>query len=171
MAKTNKKLSLDTTETNETPTEQPTEGFSRQKIGTQVVQHDLFKLLPAKMVKDVSYNPDAPILVHLDHCHIYHTVDSNGKAMTESSPVGNHHHKVIVDEVEGKLKVYVSEAMRYVKRGKKVFESPLANDHHTHEVQYLGSHEVKARELNTEFVKLQSQMAATVPGPVEGILG
>ena len=153
--------------------------------GTEEVDHDLFKLQVARMKKDVSYDGQMPEFVHFEHCHIYHTVDSNGRKMDETNAVGGHFHKIEVvpaSEEGGVPTLKVSAPMKYIKQKKKGVKGKFEKvavpvefsdgtiDNHTHEVEYLGSEKIKKRQANVEFAKLDAAMKAQQNPSVEGVL-
>lgn len=74
--------------------------------GQQKVHHDLFKLTLAKMKKNVGIDEQVPDIEKVDHVHFYRTVDSNGKALLASAPVGGHHHNVkILFDQKGNIQI------------------------------------------------------------------
>lgn len=128
------------------------EGVSVGRVfrGEQKVHHDLFRLQLAKMLKNVGIDDQAPDVEKVDHTHFYRTVDSNGKSLAASAPVGGHHHNVKVSyddkgniqmavDASGKIKrdaegkpyilAEISGPMRWVKKkvkGKwRRFEEPM----------------------------------------------
>lgn len=150
---------------------------TQQRIykGTQVLDHDLFKLKVAKMRKDVSYDGE-PDYVQFEHCHIFHTIDSNGKKQDTCSPVGGHFHEVRVVQKPGQVPTLeVSGPMKYVmkKFGKKFKKVPEPLDpevdSHTHEVEYLGSERITPRTPNMEFAKLDAAVRAHQSPTIENV--
>lgn len=117
--------------------------------------HDLFKMLPATMKKNVSFKKFQPQIEEFEHCHIFHTVDSRGKAQLSSSAVGGHFHDVEWSvSSTGEFQIKCSEPFQIVtvvtkagmtKKEKRpvAFEDGINDktikDTHTHEFQYLGS--------------------------------
>jgi hypothetical protein len=66
--------------------------------GSREIRHDLFKLMPAKMVKNNGWKHKQPILTRLEHCHIFHSRnEKTGKINKHTSPTGNHFHEIKVD--------------------------------------------------------------------------
>jgi hypothetical protein len=122
------------------------------------VTHDLFKLLPATMKKNVSYKKFQPELVEMEHAHIFHTVDSRGKKQTSCSAVGGHFHDVEVTvAADGSFHLICSEPYHIVTKTTKTgmtkkekvhvsFEDGnndiIIKDTHTHEFEYKGSEEL-----------------------------
>ncbi len=151
--------------------------------------HDLFKLAVATMEKNVSYD-DKPDVVKLEHCHIYHTIDSSGKPQNTSTAVGGHFHMVEVIAGDGGVPTLkVGPPVKWVKkrvRGvmKKIMQpiflesasvdddgrpdnAERHKDTHTHEVLYLGSEEITLRKPNIEAGKVTAAIAqreATIAG-------
>lgn len=142
--------------------------------GEQFIDHDLFKLLPAEMTRNVSYN-DQPRWEKFMHGHIYHTVDSNGRKLSECAPVGTHFHVMTVTiGPDGKPQASCSKPMRRVNRkvkGRTVQVTvEVEDDDHTHEVEYRGSERIKIRQYNSEYAKFQQGLADKAPKPIAGIV-
>lgn len=147
--------------------------------GTQTVDHDLYKLKVATMKKDIGWNPKKPDMVAIEHVHIFHTIDSNGKRQTACGQVGGHHHDVeVIHGAEGHAPtIKVSGPRIYIRNedGMKV-SVPLNRpgirngDYHTHEVEYLNSEKIKIRETSLEFAKFQSAMTQVQSPKVEGVV-
>ena len=133
------------------------------------LDHDLFKLEPSTMKKNVSFT-DVPSYVSLEHCHIYHTISSDGKRQTQCSPTGGHFHvvEIVKEATETEppvLKVgppvkYAWQRNRRTKHTQKIAVPFDEGDDHRHIVQYVRSEKIRPRKLNTEFVKYQSSQAA-----------
>ncbi len=145
---------------------------------TQEVDHDLFKLKPASMKKNVSFT-DEPRYEFFEHCHIFHTVDSNGKPQEACTPVGGHVHKIEVVHEGGVPALKVSPAMHWVRRKKgarfqrmlvPITETDPDGDDHTHASMYLGSERIKLRESSLEFAKFDAAMRAKENPTVEGVV-
>lgn len=141
----------------------------------------LFKLQTAKMIKNTSWNKDAPELHSVDHQHFFHTKDSSGKNMEHSTAQGGHFHimTLTVDPVTGEPKAVCSGPKKYIqKKGKRFIvdlpeyeqyddEGNKVRDRHTHEVVYERSSLIKPRKVNAESVKIESAEAAKtqkIPG-------
>lgn len=152
---------------------------------SQEVDHDLFKLTVAKMIKNGGFNPDVPMIEHHEHTHWFHTVDSSGRPQVASTPTGGHHHavKVIVGK-DGVPTLEVSEPRRWVKRKVrgtrnkfKRVEEPVfigtgedaEKDTHTHDVQYCGSEKITLRQPNVEAAKFESALKAQREPTIEGV--
>lgn len=127
--------------------------------------HDLYKLTVAPMLKNISWT-DVPEYTSIEHCHFFHTIDSDGKAQTTSTHVGGHFHEIEIIPVDGGV------AMVRCKGGpKKVGKAKVKGiwkktaipydeeDTHTHDVQYISSCEIKPRVNNTEALKVISTEA------------
>lgn len=158
----------------------PMQRRERVYKGTREVDHDLFKLEVAKMRKNVSYT-DVPDVREIEHCHLFHTVDSNGKKQVASNQVGGHHHDIeVTADADGVPTLKVSEPRRWVLkkvRGKNqrvsvpIFLNSEKDewDNHTHAVTYLGSEKITLRAPNVEAAKIET-MARAKTAPVEGVL-
>jgi hypothetical protein len=176
-------LEGDAGEEDEAPAATPTVIKRQVRIykSTQEIDHDLFKLEPAMMRKNVSFT-EIPQVERFEHCHIFHTVDSNGKKQVGSTAVGGHHHPVkVVVNADGVPTLEVGEPRRWVKRkvrGVMVrVEEPIylnaeqdERDSHTHEVTYLGSEKIMLRKPNVEFAKLDGELKAKREPSIDGVL-
>ena len=155
----------------ETQTTQPI--IQRELKGERKVHHDLFKLLPANMLKNESFT-EMPRYVETEHCHFFHTVDSSGKVQTQTHEVGGHFHKIEVYHSGGVPEIRVSPAMKWVKvkkYGQSTKEAvPVAHDNHTHDVQYVFSEEVTVRQTNIEAAKALAQLEAKKPSSLDGVI-
>ena len=115
----------------------------------------------------------------VEHCHFFHTVDSDGKELTNSSSIGGHFHKMeVVKDGDGVPHVKcVSGPVRLAKKknrrtGKwEKITAPINDyDYHTHDIEYLKSEEITVRKTNVEAVQVQTIMAQKV-APVNGVVG
>ena len=119
---------------------EPNRVFANQ----MTIASDLFKLEPANMSKNTSWNDKAPILIPVEHCHFFRTYDSNGKRMDVCNHVGGHSHKVTVTvNRSGDLIAECSPAI-----------NTKFNDSHTHAVTYLRSDKVQRRVMNKEATEV-----------------
>lgn len=158
----------------------PQKRMPRIYKGTQEIDHDLFKLEVGTMVKDVSYN-DKPDLVKIEHVHLFHTVDSNGRAQETCTPVGGHCHKItVVRNADGVPSIQVGPPVKYIrKKVKGVYKKVLApiildeeedtRDTHTHAVTYMGSEKIQLRRTNPEFAKFEATVTAQQTPSVDGV--
>jgi len=154
--------------------------------GSQELPHDLFKLKVASMKRNVSYT-DVPIIDHIEHVHIFHTIDSSGKRQTESTPVGGHFHQIEVHHnAMGVPHLVVGPAMKWVKKRVKgqrkakrvavpvrwqIGEDEWETDNHTHQSEYLGSEMIHLRKSNPEAAKAETAIRMKMePPPVEGVM-
>jgi hypothetical protein len=157
---------------------------SRIYKGTQQIDHDLFKLKVALMTKNVSFT-DRPELVEFEHCHIFHTYDSNGKKQDTCSAVGGHFHPIVVRQgKDGVPVIEVGPPRKWVLkrirgRNQRVMApidlgdtdkngNPLF-DEHTHEVDYLGSERITLRQSNVEFAKMEASIKARQEPSIDGV--
>lgn len=139
----------------------------RRMKGEKVVYHDLFKLEPATFKKILGVaderllrtNPNAVRMADVEHCHFFHSVDSNGRPQKYSSSIGGHCHeiKITIDE-NGEFVAECGPPM--VKRGNSRVEMKNSYDFHTHEIEYVESHDFKARKANVEAVKYKLNFEA-----------
>lgn len=132
--------------------------------------HDLFKLKVAVMLRNESvFENDAPNLIRLEHCHVFHTITSDGKKQTRSSSIGGHFHKMEIVEQQGeglppKVRCISGPMKEVVKlvHGKRVKVEVPANDFddHTHEIEYDRSNVIVERTRNVEAAKAEAQINA-----------
>lgn len=108
-----------------------------------------FKLSAAMMLKDISPFKNDPMIVSLDHCHFYHTFDSNGNELKSSNSVGGHYHDIELHVIDGKWKATCSYP-----RSNKTSRELLERDKHTHEIVYLKSSEIKLRKINEQAMQM-----------------
>ena len=147
---------------------------ARSYFGQSILDHDLFKLAAAPMVRNTSYEGQVPKLIDIEHCHIYHTIDSSGRKMDTCSAVGGHFHMMKVNQTEGGVpQVTCSPAMRYVLqkingRLQRVMTT-VPGDDHTHEVVYLGSQKIQPRQLNAEGARTIAALEAPYKASVTDI--
>jgi len=169
----------------------PLKSIAREYKNQGDVDHDLFKLTVAKMKKNVSWN-DSPEIVDMEHCHMFHTVDSSGKRLDQSSAIGGHFHPIKVVAVEGQVpRLEVGPARKWVMKKKNgalvrtavpivlVAEfnddengnsQPLI-DNHSHGAVYLGSEKIKLRQANMEAAKFESALKLQREPAVDGVFG
>lgn len=122
--------------------------------------HDLFKLAPAMMKKNTSYDKKKVTLIDVEHGHFFHSADRKGKPNKFTTATGGHYHEVSVDwnkvGPNGGPVVHVGPALREktilmndgVRRKVRdhLVEWPTVlnnrnttlKDDHTHTVEYLG---------------------------------
>lgn len=156
----------------------------RQYRGSLVLDHDLFKLLPAEMLRNASYT-SKPNWVRMEHAHIFHTIDSNGRKQTASNHVGGHYHLVTVlknpdgtiqANPDGTPKVEVSPPMWRVPRkdpmtGEVVqVDERVPHDSHVHGIEYLGSEKINVRSINVEAAKFDAQMRQKMEPKAVGVV-
>jgi len=143
------RVAIETTEPVKTTT---TEGLNNQETGftkelkgiertytaSTVIDSDTFKLEVEKMYRDISPDPKSPQIIPLEHCHMFHTYDSNGKSQTKSSAIGGHTHPMNVEyNTDGQIiSCQCGPAIG------------LKNDNHTHRTTYIKSQKVKIRKHN-----------------------
>jgi len=144
--------------------EQPTQ--KRVFAQDRILIHDLYKLNVSTMLKNISWT-EQPDYVKIEHCHFFHTIDSDGKIQVTSTAVGGHYHEMeVVQMPDGAAMVKCKgKPMRSGKvkvRGvwKKASVIYDEEDDHTHEVQYISSCEIKPRINNTEALRVISAEAS-----------
>lgn len=146
------------------------------------IDHDLFKLVVARMIKNVSFT-DVPDYEKVEHVHFFHTVDSSGRPQTYCGAVGGHFHKIDVIQprdkdgaiLPGVPTIRVSRALHWVRekvngRFQRVARE-IEYDSHTHRVEYRGSQRIQTRETNPNFAAMQAELEQrqrpSIPGVVE----
>jgi hypothetical protein len=161
-----------------------TQGAEQRLYNTQkTIHHDLYKLNVAQFQKNLNSMPgDVPDYRGVEHCHFFHTVDSNGRAQANCSSIAGHFHVMkitsnpaggppLAECISGPMKM---ARVRDKKTGKWVkkpipFTDPEI-DSHRHEVVYLKSDDIYLRTHNIEAAKVQS-VEAQKAAPVAGAAG
>lgn len=129
------------------PKAEEKKGFKRIYKGEAEIDHDLFKLEVANLKKNISIDDERPIYVGVEHCHFYHTYDSNGKIQETCNPIAGHSHKITMKEnADGELEITCGPPI--VKSGGKYQQ--MKNDNHTHDIRYLRSERMKVRRINEQ---------------------
>lgn len=75
----------------------PPQSIMPFKRGAQEVKHHLFKAEVAQFLKNDSFKKDNPLLIPMEHAHIYHSCDSLGRPIAHTGFVGGHCHEVKID--------------------------------------------------------------------------
>ena len=116
------------------------------------MDHDLYKLEVAKFKKNISWEEGVEQLIDIEHCHMFHTYDSNGRKMVSCNFVGGHDHEVkpYMDS-EGNLHADCGPA-----------RSKVLSDKHVHKVSYQKSDKIRPRKMNAEAVKAYGQYATPI---------
>lgn len=170
----------ESTASDHNPSELPKKEKGEKRFYSKTLEfdHDIFKLLPATMRKNVGFSPNKPLWEAFEHCHVFHSVDSKGNKKETCTPIGGHFHEVTIEETDGVPKIVavgppvVKKQVRdRVTRRVKTVYVPVEGDDHTHEVQYIRSEKVKPAKANVEFAKFTAQRQSIAPGKVEGVLG
>ncbi len=136
----------------------------------QSFNSDLFRLRTAKMIKDQSLNKDGSELKEIDHEHFWHTYDSGGKKLDQSTPTGNHFHIMTLKTAPNGAPIATCSGPKMIKhvKGKRQIVGCPNDDQHIHTVEYERSSLVKPRTVNIESTKIISADAAKA-APVPGI--
>lgn len=143
------------------PTKQPLKRVYKKQ---QLLDHDLFKLEPAGMQRNVGYNEDHPIYDTVEHSHYYHTIDSRGAIQNRCTKIAGHFHEMI-EMVDGSYQVSgpMVETVRMVNGRRVKTVSKVADKYikyHTHDLTYLGSEKIKPAVANVEWAKVHTQILA-----------
>lgn len=153
------------------------ETVARVYKNAQVVDHDLFKLVVAKMQKKVSYDGQDPAYEAVEHTHFFHTVDSNGRRQQFSTPTGGHFHEIVVmHNSAGVPHLEVGPPLRWVKKKvkgrSKRYASPVPSeiDSHKHKSEYLGSQRITLRTPNMEAAKVEAAIRAKQEPSIDGVI-
>lgn len=161
-------------------TEQPAKAapeIERVYIGSQQIDHDLYKLKSSIMKTNVSWTQQ-PRYVEAEHCHFFHSVDSDGRRQTHSVAIGGHFHEMMmIKPARGKAPaVYrcgppVKEVRRLGDNGKwvKGYER-LKHDDHVHDVEYINSVPVAKRTQSADATNVITDEAQKT-APIQGIIG
>lgn len=141
----------------------------------QDIDHDLFKLESAEMLKNISSLPP-PTFEPTAHCHFFHTVDSDGRKQELCAAVGGHFHKMEVINTGGVPIVKCGPPIkwgtykdRYGNQTRALVRF-LDDDNHTHEVRYLKSEKIKLRSVSIEATKIVAADANRISGMPSGVV-
>lgn len=154
-------------------------GSRRMLERTQLVYHDLYKLLPADTIKKIS--PVDPTLSDeqndqayppewrtVPHKHFYHTTNSDGKKQIYCAPAAGHFHEVTTHEDEdGNLTAECGPPL-VMSRGKVC---GYKNDKHIHEVEYMESEQITKRVRSKEAAKMMTAISAEETNALKGSAG
>jgi hypothetical protein len=118
--------------------------------GDATVYTDLFKLEVAYFKRKTSLDSEKGIkrpvtYEDTEHCHYFHTYDSNGKKMVKCNAVGGHTHEVSIKEVDGKFVCKCSQPISVDSKKKKFISFQNGADKHTHKITYIESEKVEVR--------------------------
>jgi len=159
----------------------------RNFTGTKEIMTDLFKLLPADVIKHDSGATEnahptrqANEFTSWPHTHPFRTYDKSGKRLTYSVPIGGHFHVIewSAPEEEGNSPEIISVSGPMVmgmredpETGLKVQAPVPANkyDKHTHEVEYLRSSKIITSTSNTEAASVIAMVESKV-APIAGVV-
>ena len=147
------------------------EAFERKMAKSSKVHHDLFVLDIADTRKNMSYEDDENLAnwVKVPHKHFYHTVTSDGKALTNSAPSNGHFHAVKVTEDEsGKITGVECGPPQVMHKGKS---HGYKNDNHVHEISYLASEIVERRVSNSDAQKVMIASRSDESAAMQGAKG
>lgn len=156
---------------------QQKKGHDRVFLKDQKIPTDTYKFEVAYLLKNLTNDVDpAPEdLIKMEHCHMYHTYNSDGKPLVRCSAVGGHFHEVELVGEPGKAPTVVcssgplQEYRAKVKgRYQKVTGPINSYDHHTHKVSYIKSREITRRKPSPEAATIQAIEAnkGSAPGGV-----
>lgn len=133
--------------------------------GDHTFRHDLFKLKPTLLKKNVSFVRGEVKIETFEHSHFFHTHDSGGRPQKYCTQTGGHFHEMTwhSDEATGKLVAKCGPAMHYIykrkgRHQKKVMQQiewnndnnensnseSVVKDGHIHDVEYLWSENISA---------------------------
>lgn len=141
--------------------------------GERVFQHHLFLSDVAKCKKNTSYEPDQPMLVDMEHKHVFHTIDSKGRKQLISSHALGHFHMMMWGiDGEGNLYAKSGPALKKVAKhlrdgSTQMVDSPIFwtdlqdnrfNDDHNHEWEYQHSEEFTAKSLANQRKANQEEL-------------
>lgn len=148
-----------------------TQKIQRTEKGTHLFVHDLFKAKKAEMLKNTSWRKVAASheVLRVEHSHIYHSYDSNGKEQAACLAVGNHFHHIkrtdsdgnVLVDAQGKPRVECGPPMRHqsvkLPNGKiqkkeipvkiEMEDGTVITDSHTHIFDYQHSEELSPNKI------------------------
>lgn len=144
--------------------------------GARSFRTDLFKAEVASYRKNTSWKFAQPKLENVEHCHFFHTYDSNGRPQTKTNSVGGHYHEikwkvdqsgelvaecgppiVIMDkdpETGKRFRKPRPKQLAYYSANANDGEGGLIVDNHTHTMRYVHS-----EELNQDTIRAKQRQA------------
>lgn len=142
---------------------EPQQAFTLK--GSRKAWHHLFKADVQPMKKNVSFKKGQPRIEHIEHSHIYHSVNSQLKPQQYTSTVGGHFHELTwdvgPDGTPRVVKVGPPLTYRYIskpggqrkKLGPVTWTDENADDErkreivddHRHEFTYIHSEEIREK--------------------------
>jgi len=170
---------------NNAPSKAKKDNARRSYTGNVTVTTDLFKLMPAKVIKHDSgatenAHPEEQSneFTSYEHTHPYRTLDKQGRLQDKCVPIAGHFHLIEVEPSENENEppkiISVSGpmvmGMREVKGRKVMMPVPANNyDDHTHETEYIRSGDFQASKLNVEAAAVAAKNAALVSPALAGV--
>lgn len=163
------------------PKQQPAEVKPKDVMkGNRVLIHRLFESSVTDCLKNVSYQPKKPKLEEVPHKHFFHTIDSRGKKLTQSSILLNHYHNMEwgMDPETGELYAKSGPPMRMTVRKLEGGEEERVEeqvhwmdnkgkahmDKHTHTWEYMDSEEFTANSMEA---RRKEQRITTTASPLQ----
>lgn len=144
--------------------------------GNEQMDHDLFKLEVSKMIKDHGWGGNQELVGH-EHCHMFHTIDSDGRPQTLCTSTGGHFHIMrIVKNKAGEILDVICDSGPMEMVRKKIknkwvkVAQPLnedLEDNHRHDVRYIRSDRINKRQINAEatvVIAMDAQKTAPIAG-------
>lgn len=159
----------------------------RNFTGTKEIMTDLFKLMPADVIKhDSGATENAHPARHANeftkwqHTHPFRTYDKSGKRLNYSVPIGGHFHVIewAPPEEDGDAPEILSISGPMVmgmredpETGIKEASPVPANkyDKHTHDIEYLRSSKIITSTSNTEAAAVVAMVESKV-APISGVV-
>lgn len=159
--------------------------------GTQGFRHDLFRLKPLDLMRNLSFKKGRVQIERIPHTHFFHTFDSNGRPQQYCTPTGGHFHEIkwYMDPQTGEPRAECGPALRYVykKRAgmqKRYLEAvkwedevndSTVIDNHVHECEYAWSENLSAdtikKRRDASELQARNQIAQTSQAKDLGIEG
>jgi hypothetical protein len=146
--------------------------------GAKEFRHDLFKSDVQKMKRNTSFQKGVVKIVELEHAHVYHSHNSQGKAQEFTATVGGHFHQIVESGTDPNGKPWVKCGPplmeKFLKRrgGQKRVKLPVEwhdddgkkiADTHTHEMVYEGSEYLSDRKVRAIQAQTQKAVSDALP--------
>lgn len=139
------------------------------------ILHHCFKLMPAEMKRDLSWQKGIVKIDKMAHGHYFHSCNSWGQPQKTCNAVGGHFHEIewFTDE-DGNMKAKCGPAMKKVAyrapsglNKTKVTKIEFRDeenqitivDDHTHEIEYLHSNKISLAHATDSAVKVAKMEA------------
>ena len=146
--------------------------------GAKEFRHDLFKSDVQNLKRNVSFKKGVVQIVEIEHAHIFHSHNSQGRPQQFTNSVGGHFHEVTLStDANGRPVAKCGPAMREVfkkrpggqRRIKEEIKwvdevkDRIIVDSHTHTFEYEGSEFLSDRKVKAIQAQTQAAVSDALP--------